>query len=284
MPMSGPLLVTGGTGYLGAEVLRQASGRDVVATRHNGSPGGDDGVWWLRLDVRDADAVREAVKRVGPAAVIHTAYRQDGEGARETTVDGAEAVAAAAREAGARLVHLSSDVIFDGTKPAPYTEDDPPSPITDYGRAKADAEHLVAAAHPDAVLVRTSLIYGGDGESRHERLALKAADGDQQLGFFDDELRCPVLVSDLAAALLELVDRPERGVLNVAGSEVVTRYEFACLVATANGRGVEAIRRTSIAEAALERPRNCALDTGRARGLLSTRLSGARQRLEGNSG
>ena len=113
-----------------------------------------------------------------PAAVIHTAYRQDGDGARETTVDGAEAVAAAAREAGARLVHMSSDVIFDGRKPAPYAEDDPPSPITDYGRAKADAERLVAAAHPDAVLVRTSLIYGGDGESRHERLALQAAGGD----------------------------------------------------------------------------------------------------------
>ena len=89
----------------------------------------------------------------------------------------------------------------------------------------------MAAAHPDAVLVRTSLIYGGDGESRHEQLALQAAGGDEQLGFFDDELRCPVLVADLAAALLELVDLPERGVLNVAGSEVVTRYEFACLVA-----------------------------------------------------
>ncbi len=212
------------------------------------------------------------MERVRPAAVIHTAYRQDGEGARETTVDGAEAVAAAAREVGARLVHLSSDVIFDGTKPGPYTEDDAPSPITDYGRAKADAERLVAAAHPDAVLVRTSLIYGGDGESRHERLALQAARGDGQLGFFDDELRCPVLVSDLAAALLELVDRPERGVLNVAGGEVVTRYEFACLVAAADGRGVEAISRTSIAEAGLERPRNCALDTARARGLLSTPL------------
>ena len=175
-------------------------------------------------------------------------------------------------------------MIFDGTKPEPYTEADPPSPITDYGRAKADAEGLVAAAHPEAVLVRTSLIYGGDGESRHEELALQAARGDGELGFFDDELRCPVLVADLAAALLELVDRPERGVLNVAGSEVVTRYEFACLVAEAAGLGPESIRRTSIAEAGLERPRNCALDTGRARGLLRTPLTGARECLGGGAG
>ena len=148
--------------------------------------------------------------------MIHTAYRQDGEGARETTVDGAGAVArAAAAAVGARLVHMSSDVIFDGTKPTAYDELDPPSPITDYGRAKADAEHAVAEAHPGALLVRTSLIYG-HGHSRHERLALEAARGEGELAFFDDEMRCPVAVDDLAAALLELVDRAESGVLNVA--------------------------------------------------------------------
>ncbi len=279
----GPLLVTGGTGYLGTEVVRQAADRPLVATHLSAAPG-DAGVSWLRLDVRDAEAVRETMEQVRPAAVVHTAYRQAGEGARETTVGGAEAVAAAARAVGARLVHLSSDVIFDGTNPGPYTEDDPPSPITDYGRAKADAEGLVAAAHPDAVVVRTSLIYGGDGGSRHEKLAQEAARCNGQIGFFDDELRCPVLVADLAAALLELVDRPERGVLNVAGGEVVTRYEFACLVAAAAGLGTDTIRRTSIAEAGLERPRNCALDSGRARGLLRTPLRGVRDGLGVGSG
>ena len=75
---------------------------------------------------------------------------------------------------------MSSDVIFDGTKPTPYDELDPPSPITDYGRAKADAEYAVAEAHPGALLVRTSLIYG-HGHSRHERLALEAARGEGEL-------------------------------------------------------------------------------------------------------
>ncbi|HEU0024938.1 MAG TPA: sugar nucleotide-binding protein, partial [Thermoleophilaceae bacterium] len=180
---------------------------------------------------------------------------------------------------GARLIHMSSDVIFDGTKPTPYDEHDAPSPIAEYGRAKADAERAVGSAHPEALLVRTSLIYGGDGESRHERLALEAARGERDQGFFDDELRCPVLVADLASALLELVDRPDAGVLNVAGGEVVSRYEFACLVATAAGLPTERIRRTSIAESGLTRPRNCALATERAAALLRTRLRGARERL-----
>jgi dTDP-4-dehydrorhamnose reductase len=279
--MAGPLLVTGGTGYLGAELLRQAGGRALAATHLTGSPPAGGAVEWARLDVRDAAAVDALVERLRPAAVVHTAYRQDGEGARETTVDGALAVATAARRAGARLVHLSSDVIFDGTKPAPYDEHDAPSPVTEYGRAKADAEHAVGSAHPEALLVRTSLIYGGDGESRHERIALEAARGHGEQGFFDDELRCPVAVADLAAALLELIDRPEAGVLNVAGSETVDRYTFACLVAGGAGLSTDAIRRTSIAGSGIDRPRNCALDTTRAAGLLRTRLRGAREVLGG---
>jgi len=274
-----PLLITGGTGYLGAELLRRAGDRPLAATYLSRSPRTVAGLEWVQLDVRDGDAVAAAVEQLQPAAVIHTAYRQDGEGARETTVDGAASVAQAARRAGARLIHMSSDVIFDGTKPAPYGEGDPPSPITAYGRAKAEAERLVAAAHPDALLVRTSLIYGGDGRSRHEELPLRAAQGDTELGFFDDELRCPVLVGELAAALLELVDRSESGVLNVAGREVVSRYEFACLVAGAAGLPAGGIRRTSIASEGLDRPGNCALDTGRVAARLDTVLHGARERL-----
>ena len=277
--MPGALLVTGGTGYLGGELLRQARGRPLAASYLSGAPEGADGVEWIELDVRDGVAVQSAIERLQPAVVIHTAYRQDGEGARETTVDGAAAVARAAASVGARLVHLSSDVIFDGTKTTPYDELDPPSPITDYGRAKVDAELEVTAAHPEALLVRTSLIYGGREQSRHEQLALQAARGEGELAFFDDELRCPVVVEDLAAALLELLDTGESGVLNVAGGEVVSRYEFACLVALGAGLPSGRIRRASIADSGLSRPRNCTLACARAAGLLRTRLRGPRERL-----
>ena len=84
----------------------------------------------------------------GPEVVIHTAYRQDGDGAREIVVDGSENVARAATAVGARLVHLSTDVIFDGRKGAPYVEADAPSPCTEYGRAKAEAEERVLGAAP----------------------------------------------------------------------------------------------------------------------------------------
>ena len=89
--------------------------------------------------------MRELFERLRPDVVIHTAYRQDED---DVNTVGSENVARAAAAVGARLVHLSTDVVFDGRKGAPYVEDDPVSPVTDYGRAKAEAEVRVAAAHP----------------------------------------------------------------------------------------------------------------------------------------
>jgi dTDP-4-dehydrorhamnose reductase len=261
-----PLLVTGGTGYLGGELLRRAP---AVGTWHTQEPTGRGD--WLPLDVRDSVAVRQELERLRPAAVIHTAYRQDD---RTVTLDGAAAVAEAAAAVGARLVHVSSDVIFDGTKPGPYTEQDPPSPITDYGRAKAEAERAVRAAHPDALVVRTSLLYGGSEPSRHERLAHEAADGRGDMTFFEDELRSPVLVGELASALLELAAGEERGILHVAGPDIVSRYQFACLLARAHGRPGERILPSRLGGSGLVRPANCALDSSRARALLRVRLHG----------
>lgn len=272
--MSGPLLVTGGTGYLGHELLRQARGRAPAATYLTTEPGATGQITWLRLDVRDERAVRKAFERLRPAAVIHTAYRQDD---RATTLDGSVAVARAAAAAGARLVHLSTDVLFDGTKRGAYLEDDPPSPLTEYGRAKADAEHAVLREHPAALAVRTSLLYGGPAPSRHEIAALDAAAGRTEISFFDDELRSPIVVADLAAALLELAERDDAGVLHVAGADTVSRYEFSCLIAGSRGIATDRIRRGSLAGSGLRRPANCALDSSRAQRRLRARLHGARE-------
>jgi dTDP-4-dehydrorhamnose reductase len=256
--VSGPLLVTGGSGYLGSELLRRDPGA-VGASRGAG----------LRLDVRHGAAVRDTLDSLRPAAVIHTAYAQDD---RATTYGGTVNVAEAAAAIGARLIHVSTDVVFDGEKGAPYTEDDEPRPITPYGRDKADAEQAVLEAHPDALVVRTSLLYGGARAGPQERMAL-----DPDAVFLTDELRCPVQVGDLAAALLELVGTGLAGILHVAGADALSRYELARLLSP----HPERVRGAALAEAGLVRPRNCSLSTERARGLLRTRVRGAREVLEG---
>ncbi len=239
--------ITGASGFLGSELTR-------LAPRATSE----------RVEVRDASTVADLFGRLEPEVVIHTAYRQDGDGAREIVVQGSENVARAATAVGARLVHLSTDVVFDGRKGVPYVEADAPSPCTAYGLAKAEAEERVLACAPTALLVRTSLIVGGPGRapSKHETTARSP-----EATFYDDEIRSPVQVGDLAAALLELAVLDVSGVLNVAGADDVSRAELAELVA---GRPV---RR---APAPPGRPLDCSLDSSRARSLVSTELRGVR--------
>jgi dTDP-4-dehydrorhamnose reductase len=268
------LLVTGGSGYLGGEILRRRP--DAVGTVHRAA--GE-----VRLDVRDAGAVAALLGRVRPRCVIHTAYARDGDAAWATNVDGARNVAAAAAAVGARLIHLSTDVVFAGDAGRPYVEADPPAPVTAYGRAKAAAETAVREAHPAAAVVRTSLIYGGQAPSGHERTVLDAVDGVIDMAFFTDELRCPVAVADLAEAILELADRELSGPLHVVGADAVSRYELAQLIAAANGRDPALVRGTRSAEIGPRRPLDCRLDCGLARSLLATRLCGVREVLQGPS-
>src|SRR4051794_31030948 len=245
------VFVTGLGGYLGRAIALLDPTVQGIASRSI-------------ADVRDAEAVADALDAAQPEAVIHTAYVQDGPDARSVNVDGSAVVARAARERGLRLVHVSTDVVFSGVLGRPIREDDPVDPVTDYGRTKADAEVAVAGAHPEAVIVRTSLIYGGAEPSNHERRAL-----DPAMTFYDDELRCPTAAPDLAAALLELAARADvSGPLHVAGRDAVSRLEFAQLVT----------RRADLRGAPRPpgRPGDLRLDCVKAEGLLRTRLRGVR--------
>lgn len=238
------LLVTGGAGYLGSEVCRLAleAGHDVVATRFRTPPPHGRAV---ALDVREPFDTDVDV-------LVHTAYVMADE---DTIVRGTRSVAAAAERAGARLIHLSTDLVFDGEH-APYAEEDEPIPVSDYGRAKLAAERLLPA---DALVVRTSLLYGRPGGAQ-EALAAR-----EDVVFHTDEIRTPIHVSDLAAALLELAALDLTGPLHVAGPDAVSRLELARLLGARDPKG---------APTPPGRARDVALDSSHARALLTTRIRG----------
>lgn len=245
------ILVTGGAGYLGREVVRR-SPWPVRATYF--STPLDLPAEWVQADVRTFDpALLDGVD-----AVIHTAYRQ-GADERSTNVDGSAAVARAAR--GKRLVHVSTDLVFDGLR-GRYREEDELRPVGTYGQSKAEAERRVVELHDAPLIVRTSLIYGGAQPGPQERLALEGK------RFFVDEIRSPVQVGDLADALLELVALGVTGPLHVAGADDVSRYEFAKLLGAGD---IEAGHTTP------DRAPDVSLDSSRARAMLQTRLRGVRE-------
>jgi dTDP-4-dehydrorhamnose reductase len=258
------LLVTGGAGFLGRELCRLAAerGDDVLAGRFRRAPPYGRS---LDLDVRDAAAVDRVLLRHGPDAVIHTAYIQHGDAMEETIVRGSGAVAEAAARCGSRLIHLSSDLVFDGEQGASYDESAEPRPVLAYGQAKLDAEQLVLRVHPAATVVRTSLLYGRP-DGPQEALALR-----EDVTFYTDEIRCPTRVDELAAALLELLELDEAGPLHLAAPAALSRLELARFLRRRAGADPDAVRGAPSPRDG--RPRDVALDSRRAASLLATQLS-----------
>ena len=254
------LLVTGGrTGYLGRHVVAAAAGHYVVAV------GSAD------ADVRDRAATLALLERHRPDAVVHTAYVQSDP---EVTGAGAAHVAEAAAGVGARLVLVSSDVVFGGSH-RPYDESAVPDPVSAYGAAKVAAETAALASGPDVVVARTSLILG-DGTSKHEELFRRLAAGAGGV-LFEDERRCPVHVGDLAAALVELAGNDLRGILHVGGADPTSRLELGRLVARRDGLDPRSLRGGLRADLAEPGPVDVRLDSTLAATLLTTRLRGARE-------
>lgn len=245
------MLVTGGRGFVAGEVatVAGAAGWTVDA------PGRQD------LDITDAGAVRAALQRFRPDVVVHTGYRERDPGLREVTVGGTASVAAACAPVGARMVHLSSDMVFDG-RAEPWTEVDARCPITAYGRAKADAEtaveDAVAGSGLSACIVRTSLVLAGPGREpgRHERAVLDVLDGRADMVFFTDEIRRPVLVRDLAEAIVGVsAMRSPPQIVHVAGSSESSRIELARTVAAWHERDPSSLRSAPTASVQLAEPR-----------------------------
>jgi dTDP-4-dehydrorhamnose reductase len=245
------MLVTGGSGYLGRHVLplAAAAGWDVVA------PSSTD------CDIRDPTAILQlAISRM-PDAVVHLAYRP---GDEHVIVEGSGNVARAAAAVGARLVHMSTDVVFHGRED-PYDEVDPTDPLSDYGRMKAAAEDAVASRVQDAVLVRTSLMYGVSVLGACQLDVIQATQDPSAMAFFRDEIRCFTPVEDVAAAVVALAGRPDvRGPLHVVGPDAIDRHTFAVRTAGWLGHDAAALRATTLAASGLVRPARVVLTPAHA--------------------
>lgn len=264
------LLLIGGSGLLGRTVLEVVADRPGFRVHATGlrRPFGGTATWH-RVDLGDGGVeAGRLITRLRPAAIIHAAAVTSGPDLRAITGRAPGPIAAAGASVGARLVHLSSDVVFGGHPEHAFVESDPVDPVHAYGEAKAEAEAAVAEADPGAVIVRTSLLWRGDHGPQLDLVA------DAGVTFFTDEVRCPLRADRLAVACLELTTRPDiAGPLHVAGADPVDRLEFARALAPLVGRRPTDLR-GGRSDPGVRRPRRLVLDSTRARSLLSAPLPG----------
>ena len=216
------ILITGGTGQLGRSLQRALQAHDALALGHT------------ELDVASESAVADAIAGFAPSVVIHAAALTDTARcerepalARATNGLGAENVAKACQRGAARLIMISTNEVFDGAKTTPYVEYDATGPLNAYAISKLDGEWLATAACRDTLIVRTSWLYGKDGNNFVQKVKEAAISG-RPLSFVTDEIATPTSTDDLAEAIGALVAcAAPAGVYHLTNDGEASRYGWA---------------------------------------------------------
>lgn len=248
------VLITGGAGLVAGHLVRTAPADvELHVTWRTSRPVAGPAAH--QVDLCDAAAVGALCEQVRPDLVVHTAYSQS---SRADVVDATAAVAAAAAACGARLVHLSSDMVFGGGD-ATYDEDDVPDPLNDYGRWKLASEQLAVAHVPAVLVTRTSLVVSGDPLDHQARWLQRALTAGEEVTLFDDEYRTPVQAHDLAGAIWDLVADEAAGVVHLAGPERLSRAQIGLRCAQQLGLPTDLVRTASAADHPEPRPRDLSL-------------------------
>ena len=239
------VLVIGGSGFIGRYLVRRLSENPdhEVSGTFLSRPPGDDGNAWHRVDLTDSDGLERAFMASQPEVVVHlaaiadvgTAERDPGS-ARAVNVGGTSEIVRLCRQGGSRQVFVSTEYVFDGSRGF-YREDEPPSPTTQYGRTKWEAEQEVARLGSGGSVVRTSIVYGWPLQ-RHRNFVpvlIERLRSGQPYRASTSVMRSPVYVEHLVEGIARLVEESHAGVHHIAGRDWVTMYDFALAVATEFG-------------------------------------------------
>jgi dTDP-4-dehydrorhamnose reductase len=219
----------GASGLLGRELVRELSGEQLTVLSSKDA------------DLRDHARVRDVIRDARPDWILLAAAYTDVDGCESNrdlafavNCEGAVNVAQAAREAGSRLMFLSSDYVFDGSKRSPYQTTDPRNPTGVYGESKALAEERILEILAEVCIARTSWLFGHGGKCFPATI-LKLASTRPEISVVNDQRGSPTFTRDLASALVQLCRAHARGIVHVTNSGNCTWYDFAAEIVRASG-------------------------------------------------
>ncbi len=268
------LLITGGSGLLAlnwACAMRDTHEVVLVTHTRNVHLAGTSA---RPLSLDSAAALTRELEKLRPHVIVHTAgitsvdeCEREPERARYVYADLSRNVAEAAVHIGAKLIHISTDHLFTGTRSF-YTEDDTPDPVNAYGRAKLLAEQVVATTDPEALIVRTNFFGWGHRyrQSFSDWVYYRLTAG-EKISMFDDVFITPILADAVATTAHQLLDAGECGIWNIAGEERVSKFDFGVQLANAFGLPSALVQRVKIStsELSAKRPRDMSLSNRQSR-------------------
>ncbi len=256
------ITILGASGLLGRPLMQRWTGNEV------------SGFSSRDADIRDVDQIHVLLDRSRPDWVVLAAAYTDVDGcennsdlASAVNFRGAVNVAQAARRVGAKLLFVSTDYVFDGTKPSAYEMSDPRNPLNVYGRSKAQAEVGILEVLPDACIVRTSWLFGVGGKCFPDTI-LKVASTRPQIEVVNDQRGCPTYTPDLADTIIQLSRLNAKGIVHVTNAGACSWFEFAEEIVRSAGLETRVLPISSdkIARPA-RRPANSVLAPGSLHGL-----------------
>ena len=226
------ILVTGGNGQLGKALALQKSKHEIISCTHD------------ELNIENRESISEAMLLHKPDAVINCAAWTDVDGCEEEPEKAFSAngysvgvLKEFTEEFNSRLIQISTDYVFDGTKTSPYTESDLPNPLNIYGHSKLLGEQL---AGEESLIVRTSWIFSRKGHNILQTI-LTLLEKDNELRFVNDQIGNPTYSYDLATVILKLIESSANGLFHVTNADPVSWYELAVKVAELTNKNPERI-------------------------------------------
>lgn len=277
------LMIIGGSGLLGGHLAQFAKGEyEVVATYYTHTTIEIPGLRVLRMNITDSQKTNDIIGREKPNYIVLSAAQKNvdfceahQEEVSRINAEGAKNVAVASDKVQAKLIYISTDLVFDGTLGV-YDESDKTNPVNHYGRTKLEGELEVANNSSDYAISRVSVLYDWnifDYSFNFVEWVYQNLKAGKPLSLFSDQFRCATYIKNVCSALLKICENDENGTFHVAGKNCVSRHEIGLKVAEVFGFKSEIISEMNSSESewVARRPKQCCLDVSKMEDVLGVK-------------